>query len=159
MNFDQAFAQLLGHEGAYSFHPADPGGETMWGITQRVAVAQGYTGPMKDLTTDQAKVIYRTMYWDKVQADKLPAAVRFDVFDAAVNSGVGQAAKWLQRAVDATADGVIGLATLKAANALPDYFIHARFNGLRLQFMTTLPTWPSFGRGWAKRIATNLIGD
>lgn len=155
MDFDQAFDQLLGHEGGYSNNPVDPGGETMWGVTQRVAVANGYAGAMRDLPRDTAKVIYRRMYWEAVQADQLPSTLRFDVFDAAVNSGVSQAAKWLQLAVGTTPDGVIGAVTIAAARGAGP-LVPARYSGLRLQFMTNLPTWSAFGKGWARRIASNL---
>ncbi|MCZ3110867.1 hypothetical protein NYZ20_18695, partial [Acinetobacter baumannii] len=72
MNFDQAFDALIGHEDGYSNNPADPGGETMWGVTLTVARASDYTGPMKDLPRDTAKAIYRAQYWDAVRADQLP---------------------------------------------------------------------------------------
>lgn len=156
MNFDQAFDRLIGHEGAYSDHPQDPGGQTMWGVTARVARANGYKGEMRSMPRDLAKSIYKVSYWDAVKADQLPDSVRFDVFDAAVNSGVGQAVKWLQGAVGTTADGVIGPQTLGAvAKAGPD--LHAKYNGTRLQFMTELPGWTSFSRGWARRVASNLM--
>lgn len=158
MNFDQAFDMLIGHEGSYSNNPADPGGETMWGVTLTVARASGYTGRMKDLPRDMAKAIYRAQYWDAVRADQLPDQVRFDVFDAAVNSGVKQAVKWLQRVVGVSEDGIIGPATLGAASVVGES-IGRRYSGVRLKFMTDLPTWPSFGRGWARRIASNLTRE
>lgn len=157
MNFDVAFEKLLGHEGGYSNHPADPGGATNWGITQAVARQNGYTGDMRDLRPDQAKAIYRALYWDAVRADELPPDVRFHIFDAAVNSGVVQAIRWLQRAVGAEADGVLGAQTLKAVSFLPASVIAARYSGHRLAFMVGLKTWPTFGGGWARRIANNLL--
>lgn len=156
MNFDQAFDILIGLEGGYANHPKDPGGETMWGVTKRVAEANGYTGSMRDLPRDLAKGIYRKQYWDAVQADQLPDGVKFDVFDAAVNSGDKQAVKWLQRAAGTTDDGFIGAKTIAAARSAGP-LLAAHFNGLRLQFMADLPTWPAFSRGWARRIAANLI--
>lgn len=158
MNFEQAFHQLLGHEGGYVAHPADPGGATMWGITERVARANGYTGDMRALPVDLAKRIYRASYWDAVRADELPPVVRYGVFDAAVNSGVSQSAKWLQRALGVADDGVIGPQTLAAARAADGQALKARMLGTRLQFMADLPAWPSFGRGWARRIAS-LLGQ
>lgn len=155
MNFDQAFDRLLGHEGAYSNHPADPGGETMWGVTKRVAEAGGYTGAMKDFPRDRAKQVYRFEYWEAVKADQLPESLRFDVFDAAVNSGVKQAIKWLQYSIGAEPDGLIGPATLKAAAAAGPFAV-ARFNGWRLSAMTDMAGWPSFNKGWSRRIASNL---
>lgn len=155
MNFDQAFDRLLGHEGGYVNDPRDPGGETNWGITAAVARAEGYAGPMRDLPIVTAKDIYRKRYWNPVHADELPDGVRFDVFDAAVNHGPSQAAKWLQRAVGAQPDGVIGAATIGAARGAGP-LVMAAFNGYRLQFYTDLPTWPTFGKGWARRVAANL---
>ncbi len=156
MNFDQAFEKLIDHEGRYSNHPADKGGPTMWGITEAVAREQRYYGNMEDLTQFQAKAIYRQCYWTPLFADQLPAEVRFDVFDGAVNSGVAQSAKWLQRALGVGDDGFIGPRTIAAANLVPGAVLKAQYNGHRLAFMASLPNWPDFGEGWARRIAKNL---
>lgn len=156
MTFDEAFDMLLGHEGGYSRHPEDPGGETMWGVTRKVALQEGYTGDMHVLPRDTAKAIYRRRYWDAVKADSLPDAVRLSVFDAAVNSGVSQAVKWLQRAVDVADDGVLGPMTIQAVQRANGLRTAMNVNALRLDFMTSLPTWGAFGRGWARRIADNL---
>lgn len=156
MTFDQAFDILIGHEGGYSNHPSDPGGETMWGVTLKVAIQEGYTGSMRQLPRDTAKDIYRRRYWNAVQADKLPEPLRYSVFDAAVNSGPQQAAKWLQRALSVNDDGFIGPLTLAAANVGNPYRVAMAMNGERLSFITELPTWLAFGRGWTKRIAAIL---
>ncbi len=157
MNFDQAFHQLLGHEGGYSNHPNDPGGETMWGVTAAVARANGYSGPMRDLPVAAAKAIYRKQYWDTVKADELPPSVRYAVFDAAVNSGVAQAARWLQRSLGVTEDGKLGPQSMAAANAANPDALRRRMLGFRLAAMTDMRGWPSFSRGWAKRVAALLI--
>lgn len=159
MKFDEAFEKLIGHEGGYSNNPDDPGGETMYGVTARVARANGYDGPMRDLPLSKAKSIYRSLYWDTVRAEELPDAVRFDVFDASVNSGPGQAIRFLQRATGSTDDGRLGPLTMRAVKAMDPQLLDKRLNGYRLRFMSDLKTWPTFGRGWAARIATNLIED
>lgn len=153
MNFDTAFTTLLKHEGGFSNHPADPGGKTRFGITEAVAREAGYRGDMRELPLDLAKRIYKDRYWGAVRADELPAAVRYAVFDAAVNSGVRQAARWLQRAVGVRDDGVIGPVTLAAVRAADPERLLRQLLAQRLRFMTNLPTWPSFSRGWARRIA------
>lgn len=158
MNFDRAFDLLLGHEGGYSNHPSDPGGETMWGVTRRVALQEGYQGDMHALPLDIAKTIYRKRYWDAVQADQLPESVRYTVFDAAVNSGPTQAIKWLQRALDVGDDGKMGHVTLDALSKANGLRVGVLFNAERLDFMTSLPTWGAFGRGWSRRIVANLRG-
>jgi len=154
MNFDTAFTKLLGHEGGYVNHPNDPGGETNWGITKAVAREFGYTGSMRDLPSDTAKRIYRVKYWDTVKADEMPDAVRYPLFDAAVNSGVGQAARWLQRALGVADDGKIGAITIAKAKQSDGVAVASAMIGQRLQFMTDLSTWPAFGKGWARRIAS-----
>ncbi len=156
MNFDVAFHRLLGHEGGYSDHPDDPGGATMWGVTERVARAQGYQGAMRDLPIDTAKAIYRALYWDAIRADDLPPALRYAVFDAAVNSGTQQSVRWLQAAVGADVDGMVGPQTMMMARAAAPDFALRRMLGLRLRFMAGLGNWPSFSRGWARRIADLL---
>ncbi len=156
MNFDAAFHKLLGHEGGYVDHPKDPGGATRWGVTERVARATGYSGHMKDFPVELAKAIYRRDYWDAVKAEQLPAEARYAVFDAAVNSGTKQAIKWLQRAVGAADDGAIGPKTLELVAQADPHKLKAAMVGDRLEFMTNLPTWPAFGKGWARRIADIL---
>ncbi|CAM3794122.1 glycoside hydrolase family 108 protein [Castellaniella denitrificans] len=156
MNFDSAFDRLIGHEGGYVDHPDDPGGETNWGITLRTARETGYTGSMRDLTRDQAKKIYRTAYWGRAQADQYDPAIAFQLFDAAVNHGIGQAIRFLQRAVDVADDGVVGPVTLAAVRAMSVTDVLSRFNAERLEFYTKLSTWPTFGKGWARRVAGNL---
>lgn len=154
MNFDQAFTELLGHEGAYSNNPADPGGETMWGITKAVARENGYTGEMRAMPTEVAKAIYQKKYWTACRCDELPPLLRYPIFDAAVNSGPGQSIKWLQRALKVADDGVIGSKTVAAANAGNAEALYRKLLAQRLKFMTDLKTWDAFGKGWARRIAT-----
>ena len=158
MNFERAFEKLLGHEGGFVDHPKDPGGATRYGITQRVARANGYEGDMRNFPLSEAKRIARKDYWDAVRADDMPDAVRFDLFDAAYNSHPTQATKWLQRAAGADDDGIIGPKTLLAVRMADPHRLAARFNSHRLRFLTDLKTWPTFGRGWARRIADNLLG-
>lgn len=157
MTFDEAFEKLIGHEGGYSNHPDDPGAETMWGITHDTARRNGYLGDMRAMPVEVAKKIARCEYWDAVSADAMPATVRFDLFDGAYNSGPAQAIKWMQRALFVDDDGVVGPRTLMAASTYNGPAICARYNGHRLQMMSTLKTWATFGRGWANRIAKNLI--
>ena len=156
MNFTTAFEKLLKHEGGYSDHKDDPGGKTRYGITEAVAREVGYRGNMRELPLDLAQRIYKDRYWDAVQAEHLPADIRYAVFDAAVNSGVAQAAKWLQRACGVKDDGVIGPQTIRAANALHPEGLKRKMLAQRLRFMATLANWPAFGRGWANRIADLL---
>jgi len=158
MNFDQAFDMLIGFEGGYADDSRDPGGETMWGVTARVARKDGYIGEMRDLPRDRAKAIYHAKYWDPIQADRIPETARFVVFDAAVNSGTEQAIRWLQRTLDVGEDGVLGPLTVLALQQASGLLLAVVFTAERLDFMTSLPTWGAFGKGWARRIAADLKG-
>ncbi len=153
MDFEQAFERLIGHEGGYVNSRADPGGETKFGISKRSYPQEHIAA----LTLDRARQIYQRDFWGPCGADALPEGVRFAVFDLAVNSGVTAAIRILQRAVGTSIDGVLGPRTLQAAQSMPATRLSARVNGARLAFMAELPTWPSFGRGWARRIASNLM--
>jgi lysozyme family protein len=153
MIFDQAFDRLFGNEGGYTDGQGDPGGETNWGISKR---SYPYLD-IKGLTRDQAKNIYRVDFWSRIHAEELPGSVAFQAFDFAVNSGIETAIRYLQRAVKVADDGHWGPVTRMAVMQTSESDIILRYNGLRLQFMTTLSNWPMAGRGWARRIASNLL--
>lgn len=152
MNFDQAFERLIGHEGGYANNPADPGGETKFGISRRSYPLED----IKRMTLDRAKVLYLRDYWGPAGCDAVPDGVKFDLFDTAVNSGVVTAVRLLQNAAGVATDGVLGPVTLQALNTMPAPRLAARFNGWRLAFMANTPQWDTFSRGWARRIAENL---
>lgn len=153
MNFDEAFDRLIDHEGGYVNSRADPGGETKFGISKRSYPQENIAA----LTLERARLIYLRDFWGPCGADALPDAIKFHVFDLAVNSGVTAAIRILQRAAGTSIDGVLGPRTLKAVQSMPAPRLIARINGARLAFMAELPQWPSFGRGWARRIAANLL--
>jgi len=155
VDFDAAFVKLIGNEGGYVNNPADPGGETKYGISKRAYPAED----IKNLTLDRAKQIYLRDYWGAAGCDAVPDCIKFDLFDMAVNSGVKQAIKTLQKAVFADEDGILGKNTLMALNGSSADKLTARFNGARLEFMTNLTNWNSFSKGWARRIAKNLLGE
>jgi lysozyme family protein len=152
MNFDTAFEALIGHEGGFVDHPNDPGGATKYGISKRSYPNED----IPNLTLARAKEIYRRDFWNAVKGDQLPYPVAFEVFDAAVNHGVGTAVRLLQKACGVSADGILGPVSLATAQAMDPLKFKCRFNGARLQFYTDLPNWQSFGKGWARRVANNL---
>ena len=156
-NFDQALAAILHHEGGYVDHPKDPGGRTNLGCTQRVW--EEWVGhpvdekTMRGLTPELVAPLYKAKYWDKIKGDELPTGVDYVVFDAAINSGPGRAAKWLQTVVGAVPDGAIGAGTLAKVAAIPAADIVEKYQQTRLQFLQSLPTWDTFGKGWGRRVA------
>lgn len=153
MDFDTAFERLIGHEGGLVEHPADPGGLTKYGITQR-----SYPGEdIRGMTLARAKDIYRRDYWGPSGCDAVPDPIKFFMFDAGVNSGPGAAIRMLQRSVGTTEDGILGPIALTAAGSMHPARLVSRLSAHRLLLMADLPTWPAFGRGWARRVARNLL--
>ena len=121
----------IGKEGGYSNHPADTGGPTRWGITERVARANGYTGDMKALPRETAVAIYTQVYAIApgfAAVASLNARIAEELFDTGVNMGPSIPARWLQQCLnglndggklyaDIAEDGDIGPGTLKALGA------------------------------------------
>lgn len=167
MNFDQSFEALIDHEKGFTDDPRDRGnwtggkpykGErkgTKYGIS-----AMSYPDlDIKNLTLPQAKAIYRLDFWGAAKCDSLPDAIRFDVFDMAVNSGVSKAIKTIQTALKVKADGIIGRNTLAAIQAIDPEKLDKRLSGHRILFMCDVGTFPTHGKGWMRRVANNLIED
>jgi lysozyme family protein len=155
-NFDRCLAHVLKHEGGYVDHPDDPGGATNYGITihtlsdwlQRPATK----ADVKALTADVVAAIYRGRYWLQASCDRLPAGVDLMVFDSAVNSGVSRATRWLQQAVGATADGIVGPKTLDAVEARDTADTIRDLSRIRGAYYRSLRTFKTFGRGWMRRL-------
>jgi lysozyme family protein len=162
--FDTCFTLVIGFEGGLTRNEADPGnwtggrcgvGEcrgTNWGIS-----AASYPHlDIANLTLANAKGLYYQDYWCKVAADQFPGQLALLLFDAAVNNGVGQAARWLQQLAEVPQDGVIGPLTINrvqtaiAAHGLGT--VCGEYLALRMYDMSRLPTWATFGRGWARRL-------
>jgi lysozyme family protein len=157
INLLPAMVALMKHEGGYSFHEKDPGGMTNLGVTQRVW--EEWVGhpvderEMRALTPAIVAPMYKQKYWDKVRGDDLPSGVDLAVFDFAVNSGPGRAAKMLQKVLGVTQDGVIGPQTLLKATNIDSSKLVADYNAERLAFLMALPAWDTFGKGWGRRVA------
>jgi lysozyme family protein len=156
-NFEAALKAILHHEGGFVNHPKDPGGMTNLGVTKKVW--EEWVGhevdekTMRGLTPEIVGPMYKVKYWDKIKGDDLPSGVDYVVFDAAVNSGPGRAAKWLQACVGVEPDGGIGPKTLAAVNAFDASQLVEDYAKRRLSFLMDLQTWDTFGKGWGRRVA------
>ncbi len=154
-NYEDCLQTILHHEGGYVNHPKDPGGETNLGVTKRVYEEWGGKKDMKDLTEEDVAPIYKKNYWDRVKGDHLPSGLDLAVFDWAVNSGTGRAAKKLQKMIGTVADGGIGPNTLKT---LDEYIeqeglekVITEYHDIRQSFYESLKTFGTFGKGWTRR--------
>ena len=154
-NFDHCLRLVLAHEGGWADHPKDPGGATMKGVT--LATYRKYKpgatkAQLRAISDADLAMIYRDGYWNKVKGDDLPAGLDLVAFDAAVNSGPGRAARWLQEALGVNADGAIGPKTIAAAQDAHKEAVIDRACSIRLNWLRTLPHWPTFGKGWTRRV-------
>lgn len=157
-NFDICLKNLLVHEGGYVNNPADPGGMTNLGVTKQVW--EEWVGhpvsekEMRNLTPLMVSPLYKRKYFDACHADELISGVDYCIFDLSVNSGVGRAIKLLQSCVGATPDGGFGSITLaltKKAEEDPVKLIE-NYCGKRLDFLQSLQAFPTFGKGWTRRV-------
>jgi lysozyme family protein len=156
-NFTAALASVLAYEGGFSDDPLDPGGMTNLGVTR--AVWSEWLGrpasvkEMTELTASAVAPMYKRKYWDAVNGDELPDGIDHCVFDFAVNSGVGRAAKLLQSCLGVAVDGQIGPKTLAAAKAANAKKVIELYGLARLTFLKSLPHWPVYKNGWSTRVA------
>lgn len=125
--------------GAYTNDTSDSGGETKFGVADMAdGKKDGMTDTdfngtpdkkIKDLTLQDAIVIYKKKYFDPVKADLInDELLSLHVFDMGVNAGTKRAIILLQNVIGAHADGIIGKETLSKVNS-GDYaqaFIEAR---------------------------------
>ena len=154
-NFNAALQHMLRHEGGFINHPRDPGGMTNLGVTARTWEDWiGHTPSekeMRELTPEKVAPLYKRKYWDAIRGDDLPSGVDYCVFDCAVNSGPGRAAKMLQEVVGVKPDGGIGPITLAAVKAVDPVVLINKYADKRLAFWQSLPTFDTFGKGWTRR--------
>jgi hypothetical protein len=154
-NFDKALACVLKSEGLYVNNPADPGGETMRGVT-RNAWSTWLKRPVEDgemakLTVEDVTPFYKALYWESAGCDKMPIGLDYLLFDAAVNMGVGRAVRLLQQSLGCVPDGVIGPNVINALNITPVDRLLTKFTTQKEQFYKSLKTFSVFGQGWLNR--------
>lgn len=157
-NWDRSFLLVLEDEGGFVNHPKDPGGMTNLGVTKRTWEAwvgrEVDEAEMRSLTPDIVKPLYKKNYWDKVKGDQLPSGIDYATYDLAVNSGPGIAIRYLQKIAGVPADGILGPKSMDAIMACnPEETVDALCD-MRLDYLKRLPTWATFGKGWAKRVAS-----
>ena len=137
-NFEDALKAVLVHEGGFVTHPDDPGGATNRGVTLTV-FQRHFPGAdvdaLRGITDGQVANIYHVDYWSACRCDELAAGIDYAFFDQAMNSGPSRSIRWLQQAVDAGVDGVIGPETIRLANAASASVAVERMCDERLSFM------------------------
>lgn len=174
--FDIAVEHALQREGGYVNDPRDPGGETLFGISRRAHPPESSLVAAEFWAlVDACKVagrnpedeprlrplavrLYRDVYWQSVEADALPPAVAVFLFDAAIQHGYGRdpgdAPAMLQRALgNVLCDGLIGPATVRAANSADSSVLLTELAARRMAYYMTLDRLDDvYGLGWARRM-------
>jgi len=143
-------------EGGWSNHPEDSGHETMMGIT--LATFREWRGEedataeaLRCITKGECGEIYLSRYWNAVRGDQLPSGLDIYAADFAVNSGPGRAAVELQKLLGVKVDTFIAEKTIAAIRAKPTMPLLLDYHQARMDFLTGLTKWPTFGRGWTNR--------
>jgi lysozyme family protein len=143
-NFEACLHEVLKHEGGFVNHPKDPGGATNLGVTK--ATLEAYRGrrvtvaEVKALSVSEAAKIYHQNYWQLIKGDTLGAGLDLCVFDCAVNSGPSRALAFLRQVMNDRDVAPTSPSRIRA------------YGQKRLAFLMRLPTWPTFGRGWLRRV-------
>lgn len=162
--FESAFTRIIGHEGRFQMQPGDRGNwtsgivgkgtlkGTKWGIS---AMTYPYLD-IQALTEEDAREIYWNDWWLTLGMSLFSTYLSYQMLDAAVNHGMGNATRMLQRAVRVLDDGIIGGKTKAAVEAMEAGDLMLRFLAERLEFMTKAGGWEDYGRGWSRRIADNM---
>lgn len=157
-NFQPSLALVLRSEGGYVNNSHDPGGQTNFGVTQRVydafrrSHALGVQSVSRIDTTEVAE-IFKLQYWNAVRADEVPTGLDYVLFDEAVNSGSVASIKDLQTALGVKADGHFGMVTMGTLLAVNDRAaLINKICDLRLNWLHRLKTWRFFGAGWRNRV-------
>lgn len=156
--------RIIGHEGAQSMDPKDPGNwtggkvgsGTLNGTKYGIAANTYPSVDIPGLTISKAAEIYMRDFVAPLKLDRYAASVAYQLLDFAVNSGIGRATKELQQAVGVTADGKIGPQTIAAVQARSETDLVMLVTAGRIDFMAGLNNWPAHGKGWMRRIAQNL---
>jgi lysozyme family protein len=163
--FDKFIERILSHEGGFTKDPKDPGNWTggrvgigiLRGTKFGIAANTYQDLDIEMLTRPQAIELYRNDFWKRAQCADMPPVVGYQLLDGAVNSGISQALRWVQRSVGVADDGHIGPVTIAAIATADKNDVAFKFLSYRLDFMTRLKNWPNAGTGWARRIAANLL--
>lgn len=167
MNREQCIALQIRLEGGYADVAGDPGGRTKYGITQATLTSFRSTGhsdfnswptDVKDLTPEQATLIYEAVDWEAIHGDDLPPALAALVMNSAVNQGEPTAVALLQECVKVPVDFRMGPQTLAAVKAwrspyLPEQTLAEEYAAhVGVKYASLYAREGQFELGWLRRL-------
>lgn len=129
--FESWVNNVLGEEGGYVNIPADPGGETNWGISKRAFP----NVDIKNLSRTDAIDLYRKYYWDPLLPYGLTGVYQRVAAECAVNQGLGR-----------TKELIAG------AKGQVDWFMADR----ALAYVAN-KNFSTFGKGWLRRLFKEML--
>jgi lysozyme family protein len=167
-NFHRIMDHVFHWEAGYVDHPEDPGGATNMGITIHTMRALELDldkdgdidkDDVKLITRPIATEIYEDRYWHPVWGNRMPSGLDLVLMDASVNSGPRASIRWVQRAMQGVnPDGYLGPKTF---GAIERHLEAGRMKELitasvsqRLISVKSFRKYPTFGRGWERRISS-----
>ena len=160
-SFAQSLPFILRWEGGYVNHPADPGGATNLGVTQKVYDSwrrdQGQVHrDVRQLSDEEMHSIYESGYWRPARCNVLERKLDVVHLDTAVNMGTGRAVRFLQAAVECEVDGGFGADTLRAVECCDLASALMKYCNEREAFYDRLvvknPKLRVFRKGWQNRL-------
>jgi lysozyme family protein len=164
--FLPAFKKLLKWEGGKSDDPADPGGRTNFGITQKAwdDFAKSHTHDVWNLTESAAEFFYEQEYWRPMRLSLCGHQCLADtLLSFAVNQGKKTAARRLQKVLGVVQDGVLGpqsFLSLSRANSLKVNEEFLDETGLFYgRLIARRPQLIKFAKGWYARVGDYRVEE
>lgn len=162
--FLEAFDRTMGNEGGFQRSASDRGNWTggkvgvgiLKGTKYGISAATYPDLDIEGLTYEDARRIYWRDWWLTLEMERFPYALSYQMFDAAIHHGMGNATKMLQRALGVKDDGWIGPITYEAIRRANLFDLLMLFLAERLEFFTELRGFKTYGRGWCRRVAQNI---
>lgn len=121
--------------------PADPGGATAHGIARNKNPGAWSSGPP---SVAEAHDLFEALYWRTAGCDRLQWPLSLAVADFAFHSGVSRARRMLLRIIGSGES----LPTIGNEQAR---VLALELTAARRAFLSLLPTFARFGRGWLAR--------
>lgn len=168
-NFPTFFDHLIVSEGYYSKDPTDIGGETLFGVSRKYhpnwkgwvkwdnIISNTGSIPNREVAFKALKSdlmdFYKENFWDELKCDEWYSGVDIFLADSAVNLG-GVTEKYLQEAVGAVQDGIIGPNTISKVNSVAPERLLGELHDIRSRhYMTETgqAQREKYGKGWAAR--------
>lgn len=164
-SIDEHIDKIIELEGGFTNDLVDRGGPTKYGITLATlsSIKEGATiDDVKNLTREEAKDIFKKLYYYRYGINRLSPQIQPVVLDAVILHGP-IALKWAQQAIakitgrNLEIDGIIGHQTEQASRCVEASAFKRLFSAYRTEAVSKLvrrhPEQGKFLKGWLRRIS------